>query len=176
MGGITYEPEQVTKALLALAHNSGDAEKTAEELHDADFQVSKADLLLWKHDVHAEQYKRLAKAVGLDHEERTAATLRETIAETSRIKRDLLAKVEETAKRPELAGHALRAVTDAEAKSVNSLLALTGRPTDGRQDGGAESMARLVMGLVDRGLVSMAPGLSLEPKRVPNEAEASEDE
>lgn len=172
-----YSAEQVTKALLALASNGGDASVTAAELIDDGFKVSKADLLLWKHDLHKEQYARLERDVGLDNERRTVETLRQTIAETAAMKQGLLEKVNKTADRPELAGHALRAITDAEAKSVNSLLALTGRPTDGRHDGGAESMARLVMGLAERGLVSLAPGLSLEaPKRVPNEAERGGDE
>ena len=174
MRGIEYTAEQVTKALLALAANAGDAKLTAEELID-DFQVTEATLLLWKHETHAERYKRFERELAAERERRTVSILQDTITETSRMKKGLLEKVEATADRPEYAGHALRAITDAESKSVSSLLALTGRPTDGRQDGGGDALARLVMGMAEKGLVTLAPGLSLEPpKRVPNEAERSE--
>jgi hypothetical protein len=176
MGGeITYEPEMVTKALLALAANSGDAKITAEQLIEGDFQVTEATLLLWKHDVHAERYKRFERELANERERRTVSVLQDTITETSQIKRDMLEQVKQTAERPEMAGHALRAITDAESKSVSSLLALTGRPTDGRQEGGADALSRLVLGMAERGLVRLAPGLSLDPpERVPNEAERSE--
>lgn len=173
MAAPEYDAEQVTKALLALAANGGDAKLTAEQLHDGDFMVTEATLLLWKHEEHAERYRRFEAELASERERRTVSVLQETIVETSRMKRDILSKVEATADRPEYAGHALRALTDAEAKSVNNLLALTGRPTDGRQEGGADAMVRLVEGMAARGLISLAPGLQLEPRRVPNEAERS---
>jgi hypothetical protein len=167
--------EQVTKALLALAANGGDAKLTAGQLRDDDLQVTEATLLLWKHDEHAERYRRFESELASERERRTVGVLQETIVETSRMKLGLIEKVEASASRPELAGHALRAITDAEAKSVNNLLALTGRPTDGRQEGGADAMVRLVEGMAARGLISLAPGLQLQaPQRVPNEAERSE--
>jgi hypothetical protein len=166
-----YSAEQVTKALLALAANGGDAKETTAQLVEDDLRITEATLLLWKTETHAERYKRYARELAQERESRTAGLLQETIVETSRIKRDLLAKVEKTADRAEYAGHALRAITDAESKSVNSLLALTGRPTDGRQDGGGDAIARLVLGMQAQGLIQLAPGLQLEPERVPNEAE-----
>jgi DNA gyrase/topoisomerase IV subunit B len=169
---MSYSAEQVTKALLALAANAGDAKATAKQLNAGDFKITEATLLLWKHEEHAERYKRLETELAHERERRTVSVLQETIVETSRIKKDLLAKVEKTADRAEYAGHALRAITDAESKSTNNLLALTGRPTDGRAEGGAEAMVRLVEGMHARGLISMAPGLQLEPQQVPNEAEA----
>lgn len=173
MRGISYEPEQVTKALLTLAANAGDVDRTAEELID-DFQVTKGTLLLWMKETHAERYKRFERELAAERERRTVSILQDTITETSAMKKELLSKVRDTADRPEYAGHALRAITDAESKSVSSLLALTGRPTDGRQDGGGDALARLVMGMAEKGLVRLAPGLSLEPpERVPNEAERS---
>jgi hypothetical protein len=174
MAAPEYEPEQVTKALLALAANAGDAKVTAGQLIEDDFQVSEATLLLWKHETHAERYKRFERELAAEREGRTVSILQDTITETSRMKREMLEKVRDTADRPEYAGHALRAITDAESKSVSSLLALTGRPTDGRQEGGADALSRLVLGMAERGLVRLAPGLSLEPpQRVPNEAERS---
>jgi hypothetical protein len=169
----SYTSEQVTKALLALAANGGDAKETAEQLHEGDFMVTEATLLLWKAEEHAERYKRYARELAAEREGKAASVLQDTIVETTRIKRELLAKVQDTADRPEYAGHALRAITDAESKSVNSLLALTGRPTDGRQDGGGDAIARLVLGMQAQGLIQLAPGLQLEPERVPNEAERS---
>jgi hypothetical protein len=169
----SYTSEQVTKALLALAANGGDAKETAAQLHEGDFMVTEATLLLWKTEEHAERYKRYARDLAQERESRTASILQDTIVETARMKRGLLEKVEATADRPEYAGHALRAITDAESKSVNSLLALTGRPTDGRTDGGGDAIARLVLGMQAQGLIQLAPGLQLEPERVPNEAERS---
>lgn len=167
-----YDTEQVTKALLSLAANGGDAKLTAAQLRDDDVKITEATLLLWKHEEHAERYMRFEAELASERERRTVSVLQETVVETSRMKRDLLSKVEATADRPEYAGHALRAITDAEAKSVNNLLALTGRPTDGRQEGGADAMVRLVEGMAARGLISLAPGLQLQaPQRVPNQAE-----
>jgi predicted kinase len=171
----TYSQEQVTKALLALAANAGDAKLTAEQLQEGDFMVTEATLLLWRHEEHRERYERFARELAYDRESRVVGLLQETLVETSRIKRDLLPQVEKSATRPELAGHALRAVTDAESKSTSSLLALTGRPTDGRREVGAEAMVRLVEGLAAKGLVNVAGGLVLEsPRRVPNEATEQE--
>jgi hypothetical protein len=170
-----YSQEQVTKALLALAANAGDAKLTAEQLHDGDFKVTEATLLLWRHEHHRERYERFARELAYERESRVVGVLQETLVETARIKKGLLDKVEESARRPELAGHALRAITDAESKSTSSLLALTGRPTDGRREVGAEAMVRLVEGLAAKGLVNVAGGLVLEsPRRVPNEATEQE--
>jgi hypothetical protein len=177
MAADSYSTEQVTKALLALAANSGDAKLTAAQLSEGDFQISEATLLLFKHEEHAERYGRFEKELAAERERRTVSVLQETIVETSRIKLGLIEKVEASASRPELAGHALRAMTDAEAKSVNNLLALTGRPTDGKQEGGVEHMVRMVEGMAARGYLSLASGLSLEaPQRVPNQAESERSE
>jgi hypothetical protein len=169
-----YSQEQVTKALLALAANAGDAKLTAEQLHDGDFQVTEATLLLWRHEDHRERYERFARELAYERESRTVSVLQETLVETARIKKDLLAKVEKTADRPEFAGHALRAITDAEAKSTSNLLALTGRPTDGRREVGAEAVVRLVEGMAAKGFLNIAGGLALEPRRVANEATEQE--
>jgi hypothetical protein len=91
-----YSQEQVTKALLALAANAGDAKLTAEQLHDGDFKVTEATLLLWRHEDHRERYERFARELAYERESRVVGVLQETLVETARIKKGLLDKVEES--------------------------------------------------------------------------------
>jgi hypothetical protein len=169
-----YSQEQVTKALLALAANAGDAKLTAEQLHAGDFKVTEATLLLWRHEHHRERYERFARELAYERESRVVGVLQETLVETARIKKGPPRQGRGVARRPELAGHALRAITDAESKSTSSLLALTGRPTDGRREVGAEAVVRLVEGMAAKGFLNIAGGLALEPRRVANEATEQE--
>lgn len=154
---VDYTPEQRTKALTRLALTGGNVQAVADELVDDEFMVPADTLRHWMLDAHAEQYKRLERELADRHERATVATLRETVEEVSRLK---LAKAREVAAitRPELLPQALRALSDAENKSVKELLALTGRPVDGKSDGSSDSMTRLLIGMVDKGFIKPAAG------------------
>src|SRR4051812_7607311 len=65
-----YSQEQVTKALLALAANAGDAKLTAEQLQAGHFKITEATLLLWRHEHHRERYERFARELAYERESR----------------------------------------------------------------------------------------------------------
>ena len=64
-------------------------------------------------------------------------------------------------------------ITDAEAKGTDGLLKLTGRPTNPQGDHSAGEVVRLIELMAERGYLQLAPGISVDPVKVPNEAEAT---
>lgn len=164
---VAYPPEDVTKALIALVLARGDVDAVAEQVIDERFMVPRETLWLWMNETHAEQYKRLEREHGELRERMAVEQLRGDIAELGGWKRDMAERVKDI-RDDRLTPSALRALADAEAKSVHALLALTGRPTDGKR--GEGSMEKVVSKLVDAGLLSLAPGAAL-PQQVENEAE-----
>lgn len=159
----------MTLALLRLAQNGGNIDVTADELIDDRFQVPAATLELWMLDTHGEQYKRIEKALGSRREENAVARLRRIIERTSELRVDMIedvGKIDDQRLLPQ----ALRALSDAEAKSTTMLLQLTGRPVSGdRQGQGTVALARA---MVEAGFLRLAPGVSLDaPVQVENEAE-----
>lgn len=157
MGALAYTPEQRTKALTRLALEHGNAEKVADMLIDDEFQVPADTLRHWMLVAHSEQYKRIELELSQGNEREAVATLQSTIRRTAELKLDMIEAVGEI-KNPQILPQALRALADAEAKGVSELLALTGRPTDGKSDGQASEMRRLVQSMMDRGLIKPAAG------------------
>ena len=156
---VAYPPEDVTKALMRLAANHGDVEATAAELIDDRFQVPVDTLRTWKLETHSEQYRRVEQAIANDLEEQAIAQLRHTIrkvgeAESTMI--DRVAAIEDSRLTP----GALRALADTRAKATNELLQLTGRPLNGDRAGG--DVGQLVRGMVEAGLLRLAPGITLD--------------
>ena len=167
MSSLSYSSEQRTKALLVLAETHGDVDAVADLLIDDEFQVPADTLRYWMLDAHAEQYRRLAGEHGRRLEAETISQLRETIRKTSTVKHELIDKVKELAvSNPRESPHALRAITDAEAKSTVQLLQLTGRPVNGAQEGGSDAMLKLAKHMIDQGLLRPADGITLDPADV----------
>jgi hypothetical protein len=75
---------------------------------------------------------------------------------------------------PALQPNALRAIADVKAKATTELLQLTGRPVSGAREGGASAMGSLVAHMLEKGYLRAAEGVTLDPVRVDNEAEASD--
>jgi hypothetical protein len=167
-----YSPEQVTKALMQLVANGGNVSKTAEDLIDDDFQVPVATLRAWKNDRHVEQYRRLEEAYGKELEAEAVEVARLNIRLAGDKKRALLDRIDPEKAPADQLAQLLKAVTDAEAKGTDGLLKLTGRPTNPQGDHSAGEVVRLLTTMAERGYIQLAPGISLEPKKVPNEAES----
>lgn len=162
---IAYTPGQVQIALRALARDHGDVDKTAERLLDdgegfESFMVPAGTLDLWKNETHAEQYKQLVERMGAELERDAVIHLQRTITRANRARDDLIERVSQI-ERPELVSQALRAISDASAKSTNQLMQLTGRPVAGAAgDASVEAITRVVKGLEAAGLISVSPRVS----------------
>lgn len=168
---LDYPAADVTKALMRLAANEGDVDRTADELVDDRFMVPADTLRHWKLETYREQYTRLEEQRAHELEQDAIAQLRRTIKKVGELEDKMLERVGGITDR-NLTPNALRALSDARAKATNELLQLTGRPVNGQRAGG--SPADLVMSMVELGYLRLAPGIDLEPRRVPNEAEVGE--
>lgn len=166
-----YTPEQVTMALAELVAEQGNTRRVADKLINDEFQVSEATLRRWRDDLHAEQYKRLSIRHGENLELEAIDQARENLRLAGEKKRALLQKVDPEQTPPDQLAAVLKAVTDAEAKSTTGLLQLTGRPTNPTGDHSAGAVVDLLKTMAERGYLALAPGVSIEPKRVINEAE-----
>jgi hypothetical protein len=166
---VAYSPEDVSKALMRLAANHGDAARTAGELIDDRFQVPADTLLTWKLETHSEQYRRIESSIANDLEEQAISQLRQTIRRVGELEGDMLERVGQI-NDPRLTPNALRALADTRAKATNELLQLTGRPLNGERAGG--DVGQLVRGMVEAGLLRLAPGITLEQPAI--EGTASE--
>lgn len=154
---IAYTPEQVTTALMTLVANGGSASKTAEELLEGDFQVTAPTLRRWKNDTHAEQYRRLEENYGHELEQLAIQRARQIIEKAADKVEVLLERAGEA--EGDLVPQALRAVADAQSKQGNLLMQLTGRPTNPR-DNGSSDVVQLVMHMVDKGYLKLAPDVA----------------
>lgn len=167
MSSVSYSSEQRTKALMVLAETHGDVDAVADMLIDDEFQVPADTLRYWMLEQHREQFNRLMEDHGRQLEADTIAQLRETIRHTSTVKHELIDRVRELAiASPREAPHALRAITDAEAKSTVQILQLTGRPVSGAREGGSDAMLKLARHMIDQGLLRPADGITLDPADV----------
>lgn len=162
-------PEDVSLALLRLARNGGNIELTADELIDDRFQVPRDTLQTWMLDTHAEQYRRIEKELGERKEENAIARLRTIIEKTSALRVDMVDEVGRISDQ-RLLPQALRALSDAEAKSTTMLLQLTGRPVNGDRHG--TSLGELAATMIAAGFIRPTEGITLEPPlQVENEAD-----
>lgn len=161
----------VTKALMQLVANGGNVKRTAEELIDEEFQVPEPTLRHWKAEVHAEQYRRLEEAYGKELEQEAVEQARLNIQLAGQKKRALLNRIDPEKTPSDQLAATLKAVTDAEAKGTQGLLQLTGRPTNPTGDQSAGEVVRLLQTMASKGYLALAPGVSIEPVKVPNEAE-----
>lgn len=165
---VDYTPQQVTTALMQLVANGGNAAKTAEMLHDDEFQVPEATLRRWKNDTHAEQYRRLEDNYAAELEAEAIQRARIRLREADEIEGKLLERAESAS--PDLVPQALRAVADVKAKSGNLLMQLTGRPI-APKDQGSGDVAKLLMAMVDKGYLRLAPAVAESIESTATEAQ-----
>jgi hypothetical protein len=162
---IAYDAEQ----LMRLVANQGNCARTASELIDDDFQVPRETLARWKTDLYAEQYRRLEDQHGKELEQEAVEQARLNIQLAGQKKRTLLEQVPDKPPVDQIAA-LLKAVTDAESKGVQGLLQLTGRPTNPQGNSATNDVVQLLQKMKEVGFVSFAPGVSIEPVKVRNEA------
>lgn len=152
MSRVDYSPEQVTMALMSLVANGGDVKATAEELIDDEFQVPVTTLRTWKDRTHAERYRELELKYGEELERMTIEKLRRNADRAAQIEAELLEEIARGVPMEQRA-QALRAVADSRSKSVDKLLAMTGRDPGGR--GGETDLVGLMRSLAAKGLVKV---------------------
>lgn len=164
MARTDYTPEQITLGLMAVAAHGGDCTVAGEELLDDEFQVPVATLRRWITQTHAERYKQIVQEHGHELEQHTVEILRGNAKKAAEIERDLLddMKTVPLEQKPQ----ALRAVADVKAKSVDKLLALTGRPTDGAPP---SDLPALLRSMAAKGVVKLNVNLDVDSTAVEDE-------
>jgi hypothetical protein len=158
------EPSVVDKVLLALVESSGMAEEAYVRLTEQGIDLPAESLTEIKL-AHPERYRQLDDQYGRKLETEIILRARQNALRATEIEATLMEDMLNAGEREK--PQALRAIADVKAKSVDKVLALTGRPTDGK-GGGEADMGQLLKALVDRGVFNVAPP---EPKRVDAEAQ-----
>lgn len=165
MGRDDYTPQQVTRALRELVAHGGDCEHAAEELLDDEFQVPVATLRRWRHEDHAEQYRRLEEEYGRELERQAVNLSQRNVARAAQIEANLLEEMEGLPR--EQKAQALRAVADSKSKGIDKVLALTGRNVPPPQ---GNNFADLLRSLQAQGVlkvnVSLEAGQGDGPKQI----------
>lgn len=123
-------PEDVDRALLALALNGGAIERTVRELKAADVKVSSDQLADWR-DKFPKRYQWHATENAAKLEKDIISSQREVIAAATRATMDAVAMEHERIKRGETkdAASSARNLATVVGISTTKLLELSGRPT-----------------------------------------------
>jgi hypothetical protein len=142
------DPTVIDKALLAMIAKQGSpAEGHIYLLEEHGIEIGPSTLSSWKTRDHPERYRQLESQYGAAIEAEIVLAARNNAKRAAEIEAVLLERVEAITDPKDLPA-ALRAVADVKAKAINEVLALTGRPTDGKQQ--SNDMASLLKTLVDR--------------------------
>lgn len=146
-----YTDEQVERGLEALARNGGSGSGAAAELLAAkdSLIVVPEDLYQWKAN-HPERFRQLEAAHADQLEERTVQGLRSNAHKAAEVAGDLLDKID-PATVEDVPG-TLKAVADVQSKSVDKLMAMTGRTPEGHRNLGMEELLRA---MAAKGLVRL---------------------
>jgi hypothetical protein len=166
-----YSAEDTTRALAILVAHRGSPMEAAAACADEGIQIKPYLLSNWKNNVHAEQYRRIEERYGQELEQQIIAEKRDNAHLAGQKKRALLERIDPEKVTPSDLPNLLKAVTDAEAKSTNGLLQMTGRPTNPQGQHDAGEVVKLLQTMAERGYLALAPGVEIEPKKVENEAE-----
>ncbi|UTI65596.1 hypothetical protein NBH00_05145 [Paraconexibacter antarcticus] len=150
-----FSPAQQREAVNALAI-SGGKPGAAQAL--LDFDISTDTLRRLRDDSHAQQYADALIRVQREIEADTVVNLRSLAKRATEIEAELLEKAARA--QPRDIPQALRAVADVKSKSVDKLLALTGRsPEAAAGDGDLRS---LLEGMAAKGLVRLSVNLDID--------------
>jgi hypothetical protein len=125
-----YTPEEVEKALLALALVGGNSGEASRRLKGANIEISPRLLRLWRSGLHARRYAELAQEYAREVEETIVQEARETAILAAEVERLALAKTLEQLEAGEIRDAAAAARNAATVKGINvdKLLTLSGRP------------------------------------------------
>lgn len=157
------QPGVVDKVLLALVASNGSPEEAYVKLTEEGIDLPTESLTQIKLE-HPERYRQLEDQYGRDLELEIILRARQNALRASEIEATLMEDMLKAGEREK--PQALRAIADVKAKSVDKALALTGRPTDGKQ--AQTDMGQLLKVLVDRGVFTVA---APPPKKIDAEAQ-----
>jgi hypothetical protein len=164
------EPSVIDKVLLAIVASGGSPEDAYVRLVEDDIDLPVEALVEIKRE-HPERYRQLDEQYGRSLEIEVVLVARQNALRSSEIERKALDRVDEALDADKLdskdLAQLLRATADTKAKSVDKVLALTGRPVDGKTN--ETDMGQLLKVLVDRGVFNVA-----EPKKVDAEAQVED--
>ncbi len=146
MTKLTYNEDKIASGLAALLACAGSPSKASEALKAQGITIPASTLSRWKNHEHAERYRQLEVDHGRELEAEIVMGARITARRAAEIEAELLERARTASDRD--VPRALSAVTDVKSKSVNEVLALTGRPTDGGRKG--RDMGELLKFLVDK--------------------------
>lgn len=152
-----FTPPQIGQGIAALALASG---SPAEAKKLLDFEVSTETLRKWRDETHHQQYEDSLRKIQLEIEADTVLKLRKIANRALEIEADLLEKCAKAA--PREIPQALRAVADTKTKSIDKLLALTGRAPE--QQDGSYDLRALLEGMADKGLLTLNVDLKADQK------------
>jgi hypothetical protein len=150
----TYTDDEIAAALMFVVANHGNVNAAAEKS-----EIPRQTLERWVNDTHREQYAELDRRHGNELEAQMVRQTRASIVKAGEMELDLLEKLGGV--QPREIPAALQAVASVKDKGIGKMLALTGRPSDGRRDTPGELMDGLKH-LANKGLlrinVDLGPG------------------
>jgi hypothetical protein len=158
------EPSVVDKVLLAIVASSGSPEDAYVKLTEEGIDLPIESLTQIKL-AHPERYRQLDEQYGRSLELEIILRARQNALRAVEIEAQLMEDMTTVGDREK--PQALRAIADVKAKNVDKVLALTGRPVDGKTN--ETDMGQLLKVLVDRGVFTVAA--PAPPKQVDAEVE-----
>lgn len=144
-----FSDEQITQALMTLVACSGNPRRAAEAV---DFDVSPDTIRKWRDQIHAERYQRMQEEHGQQLEVEAIALARENAVKAAEAERKMIERTEALTA-PDLVSGALRALADSKAKSIDKVLALTGRPVSPKDDGA--NLGKMLESMVAKGYLKV---------------------
>lgn len=152
---MAFTPAQQHEAVNALAIAGG---KPAAAQGLLDFDISVDTLRRLRDESHAQQYSDALTRVQREIEADTVTNLRSLAKRATEIEATLLERAAGCSDRD--LPTALRAVADVKSKSVDKLLALTGRAPESSQGDG--DLRSLLEGMAAKGLVRLSVNLDID--------------
>lgn len=145
-----FDEEEITTALLTLAHHAGNSERAAAQLQQQGLQISSRTLRGWREGKHAERYRQLHETHGREIETALIPELRSNAIEGARV---ALLAIQKAAEEIE-AGNvrdlasAARNLQVASATAMDKLYLATDRPNAPREQRSVEEILRSLEHLV----------------------------
>jgi hypothetical protein len=157
-----YTEEQIDQVLETLAACDGNLKWAADRLFEAEFDpIPKWETMKrWRDEMYVERYQAIVVRSKEQIEDRTIDALRRTALRASEVEAGLLERLPNVS--DDNLAQALRAAADVKSKSVDKLLAMTGRAPDRTP---SMSMEQLLHGLAAKGLAQINVNLDVAMPR-----------
>jgi hypothetical protein len=129
-GTSKYTREQITEALaLVVAHQGNVMAASKDENCDVPYEALKK----WVEELHRDEYVEIDRKHAAGLEDEILRATRANVRKAARIEDTLLDRLAEV--QPREIPAALQSVAAVKDKGIGKMLALTGRPVDGNQNG-----------------------------------------